>query len=246
MDLSSSTSGPSDWFTTTHWSVVLAAADSNPAAAQAALERLCQTYWYPLYVFVRRQGNSPEDAQDLTQAFFARVLEKNYFGQVDQAKGRFRAFLLAALKHFLSDQRDYRDAAKRGGGKTMLSFDTQTAEDRYQFEPADMMAPDKLYERRWAFTLLENARTQLRREYAAAGKAEMYDALNVWERGSSDGATYLEVAHGLGKTESAVKSESFRLRQRYFELVRSEIAQTVATATEIDEEVRYLLNVIGG
>ncbi len=128
----------------------------------------------------------------------------------------------------------------------MLSLDAQTAEERYQLEPADTMTPDKLYERRWAFTLLENARVQLRNEYAAAGKSQMYDALKVLEPGSRDGATYLDVAHGLGKTESAVKSESFRLRQRYFELVRSEIAQTVATMSEIDDEVRYLLTVIGG
>src|SRR5437899_6321909 len=141
-------------FATTHWSVVLLAGQADSPQATEALEKLCRTYWYPLYVFVRRQGNSPEDAQDLTQAFFERILEKNYFGQVDRAKGRFRAFLLAALKNFLSDQRDYRDAAKRGGGRRMLSLDAQTAEERYQLEPVDTLTPDKLYERRWAFTLL--------------------------------------------------------------------------------------------
>jgi RNA polymerase sigma factor (sigma-70 family) len=246
MDPSASSSGHSDWFTTTHWSVVLAATGSNSPEAQQALEQLCQTYWYPLYVFVRRQGNSPEDAQDLTQAFFERILERNYFGQADRSKGRLRAFLLASLKHFLSDQRDRRDAAKRGGGRRMLSLDAHTAEERYQLEPADTMTPEKLYERRWAFTLLEKARTNLRSEYDAAGKTELYQLLKVLEPGSGDGTTYADIGQRLGKSESAIKSEASRLRLRYGELVRSEIAQTVASVTEIDDEVRHLLTVIGG
>lgn len=250
---SGSANTPPDWFTTTHWSVVLAAGQSGSPAAFKALERLCQVYWSPLYTFVRRQGYSREDAQDLTQAFFERVLEKNYFGQASRAKGRFRAFLLAAFKHFLSDQRDHERAARRGGGTPPLSLDAQAEEERYrageerdQLEPADPMTPEKLYDRRWAFAVLEQARVRLRDEFAAAGKSELYEQLKGCEAGERKALTYAEVGRRLGLGENGIKAAVLRLRQRYGELVREEIAQTVPTVSEIDEEIRYLLAVISG
>jgi RNA polymerase sigma factor (sigma-70 family) len=235
-----------EWFTTTHWSVVLAAGQTVSPKGEAAMEQLCRTYWYPLYAYVRRQGNPPEDAQDLTQGFFERVMERNCFGQVDRAKGRFRAFLLATLKHFLSDQRDHERAAKRGGGNLPLSLDAEKGEERYQLEPLDPMSPDKLYERRWAYAVLEQARARLRDEFAAAGKSDLYEQLKGFETGENKGLTYAEVGNRLDLSESAIKSAVLRLRQRYGELVRKEIAQTVATVSEIDEEIRYLLAVIAG
>ncbi len=233
-----------DWFTTTHWSVVLAARQPDTPGAQQALERLCQTYWYPLYVFIRHQGYSPDDAQDLTQAYFERVLARNYFDQADPDKGRFRAFLLARLKHFLSDQRDRDRAAKRGGGATVLSLDAQAAEQRYRLEPVDAMAPDRLYERRWAFTVLAQARERLKQEFVAAGKSELYEQLNALEMGEETGHTYAEVGQRLGMSVDAIKSAVVRLRRRYGELLRQEIAQTVATASEIDQEIRHLMAAI--
>lgn len=243
---STSAHATSDWFTTTHWTVVLAAGQGGSPAAFQALERLCQTYWYPLYAYVRRQGYPPEDAQDLTQAFFERVLEKNYLAQVDRDRGRFRAFLLAALKHFLSDQRDHDRAAKRGGGKPLLPLDAQEGEERYLLEPPDPLTPEKLYERRWALTVLEQARVRLRNEFAAAGKSDLYEALTGLETGEDTKLTYAELGQRLGRSESALKSAALRLRRRYGELIREEIAHTVASASEIEEEVRYLLAVVAG
>src|SRR5947207_2708536 len=164
MDPSASTSGHSDWFTTTHWSVVLAATGPNSAAAQQALERLCRTYWYPLYVFVRRQGNNPEDAQDLTQAFFSRLLEKNYLAKADRDRGKFRTFLLGSLKNFLLNEWKRAGRQKRGGGAEFLSIDTNAAEERYAMEPANESNLDAAYEQRWAVTLIEQVLTALRRE----------------------------------------------------------------------------------
>jgi DNA-directed RNA polymerase specialized sigma24 family protein len=233
-----------DWFTTTHWSVVLAARQPDAPAAQQALEQLCQTYWYPLYMFIRHQGYSPEDAQDLTQAFFERVLARNYFDQVSRDKGRLRAFLLAALKHFLSDQRDRDRAAKRGGGATVLSLDAQTAEERYQLEPVDTMSPDRLYERRWAFTVLDAARERLRQEFVTDGKSDLYEQLNALENGEQSDCTYAEVGQRLGLSEDAIKSAVVRLRRRYGQLLRREIAQTVAISAEIEKEIQHLLAAI--
>ena len=177
-----------DWFTTTHWSVVLGAAQGERPASCWALEQLCGTYWYPLYAYVRRRGYSPEDAQDLTQGYFEHVLERNFFDQVDQSKGRFRAFLLATLKHFLSDQSDRQRAAKRGGRNSILSLDAEMGEERYQLEPVDTISPDKLYERRWAFTVLGEARARLRAEFAAAGRLRLYEHLDAFEARRGDRA----------------------------------------------------------
>src|SRR2546422_4378518 len=232
------------WFATTHWSVVVAASDQNSPEKVDALEKLCRAYWYPLYVFIRRQGYDPPDAQDLTQGFFTRLLEKNYLAQADRQKGRFRSFLLAALKHFVSDEQDKAKAQKRGGGQALISLDDQTAEKRYRVEPADIMSAEKLFERRWALTLLEQARARLRDEYVTAGNAEFYDELKVLETGEKSMVTYAELAVRLGTTESAIKSAAPRLRRRYAELVREEVAHTVNSPSEIDEEIRYLIAVI--
>jgi len=231
------------WFATTHWSVVLAAGQGADAEASAALEQLCRTYWYPLYAYVRREGSSATDAQDLTQEFFARLLEKNYLAQVERQKGKFRSFLLAALRHFLADQRDRARAVKRGGGADCLSLDAQTAEGRYRLEPVDRMDAEKIYERRWAMTLLEQALTRLRDENVAAGKTELFERLRDFVAGESD-VSCGEAAAQLALTESAVKSALHRLRQRYRELVREEVAHTVADPAEIDTELRYLITVM--
>jgi RNA polymerase sigma factor (sigma-70 family) len=230
-------------FATTHWSVVLAAREEHTPHAAEALENLCQTYWYPLYAFVRREGKNAEDAQDLTQEFFGRLLDKNYLAQVEHRKGKFRSFLLAALRHFLADQRDRARAVKRGAGAHCLSLDAQTAEGRYRFEPVDRMDAEKIYERRWAMTLLEQALTRLRDENDAAGKTELFERLRDFVAGESD-VSCGEAAAQLGLTESALKSALHRLRQRYRELVRAEVAHTVADPAEIDTEIRYLIVVL--
>jgi RNA polymerase sigma-70 factor (ECF subfamily) len=231
-------------FTTTHWSVVLTAGKDHATESEEALEKLCATYWYPLYAFVRRQGNSPEDAQDLTQGFFARLLEKNYLSQVRPTKGKFRCFLLASLKNFLADEWDKGRARKRGGGQICVSFDDSSGEERYRLEPVDAMNAERLFERRWALTVLAQARERLQEEYFQSGKSELYERWRVLDSGESDAPPYAAVASELGLTESAVKSAIFRMRQRYRELVRDEVANTVATASEIDEEIRHLIRVI--
>jgi RNA polymerase sigma factor (sigma-70 family) len=233
-------------FLTTHWSVVDAVGGTDSPAARQALERLCQTYWYPLYAFVRRKGSSPEEAEDLTQGFFERAIEKKYFAQVDRSQGRFRAYLLACLKHFLADARDHERAAKRGGGKPIVSFDSLTAAERYQREPADTLTPEKLYDLQWARALVAQARARLREEYAAAGKNELHTFLNCLEPGAAERLTYAEIGRRLNKTESAIKNEAARLRQRFHLLLRDEVSRTVITVPEIDDEIRYLVELLGG
>jgi RNA polymerase sigma-70 factor (ECF subfamily) len=235
-----------NWFTTTHWSLVLNARDPSSPLAAEALEKLCCTYWYPLYVYARRQGEGEESAKDLTQGFFARLLEKNYLAQVQRERGKFRSFLLAALKHFLADEWDKARAQKRGGGQPLISLDDTQCEDRYRLEPAEAMDAEKLFERRWALTLLEQARARVREEHVKAGKAELYDRLKPFESGDQDAPSYAQVAAELGLTESAVKSAVFRMRQRYRELVREEVANTVDSPAEVDAEIRHLISVISG
>ena len=230
-------------FATTHWSVVLAAVNHETPEAAVALEQLCRTYWYPLYAYVRRSGHTPEDSQDFTQEFFHRLLHKDYLAQVDIRKGKFRSFLLASLRHFLSDQRDRARTVKRGGGAEVFSLDAQDAEGRYRLEPVDRMDAEKIFERRWAMTLLERALSRLRDESASSGKAETFEALKDFVAGESD-VTCSEVAARMGMTESTVKSVLHRLRQRYRALVREEIAKTVDGPAEIDEEIRYLITVM--
>jgi len=235
-------------FSTTHWSVVLAAGQDPTSNAQAAVERLCCTYWYPLYAYIRRLGYDVEDAEDLTQAFFARLLDKNYLAQVDRQKGRFRSFLLACLRHFLADRMDSTRAVKRGGRCTFIPLETQSAEDRYRLEPIDEMNAEKIFERRWALTLLEFAEARLRQEYVAAVKSRLYERLKIFRTGAepTSALTYAELGSHLNMTESAVRCAAARLRRRFRELVREEVAQTVTHSSEIDEEIRYLIAVISG
>jgi len=224
------------------WGDVLAASsESHSPSAKAALERLCRTYWSPLYAYVRRRGYSPVDAQDLTQAFFARLLEKNYPAQADQTKGKFRSFLLITLNHFLSDEADRARALKRGGGLAFVPLDTEEAEALCAFELAADATPDKVFERRWAMALLERASARLAQEQQSNNKAETYAVLKEFLPGEQPVPGYANAAERLGLTESAVKSQIWRLRQRYRELVREEISQTVATVSEVDEELRHLL-----
>lgn len=235
-----------EWFVTTHWSVVMAAGRGDSTRAHAALEKLCRNYWYPLYAFVRRLGHSAHDAEDLVQSFFAVCLEKNYLGAADREKGRFRSFLLVALKRFLANEWDKKRALKRGGAGMPIALDSLTAEERYALEPVDRLTADKLYDRRWALTLLDEVVTQLRDEQAGAGKLEQFEQLKECLTAAGRGTPYAELAVRLGMGEGAVKVAVHRLRQRYRELLESEIANTVATPEEIEAERRHLLAALSG
>ena len=232
------------WFATTHWSVVLAAGQAASPEAEAALEKLCRAYWYPLYAYIRRQGHSPHDAQDLTQGFFARLLEKNWAGVADREKGKFRSFLLTALNHFLGDQRDQANALKRGGGKVIISLDEQTAEGRLSMEPATDLSPEKEYEKLWAVTVLQQALSHLREETDKTGRGQMFEGLKPFLEGETRPGDYAAVAAKLGMTANSAAVTVHRLRQRYRELVRAEIANTVASAEEIEDELRHLFAVL--
>ena len=234
------------WFTTTHWSVVLAAGTGSSPETQAALEKLCRAYWYPLYAYVRREGHNPEDAQDLAQAFFARFLEKKYFRLASRERGRFRTFLLTSLKNFLVNEWDRARAAKRGGGATHVPLDGLEAENLYSREPSHDLSADKIYERSWAMAVLDRVRARLEAEYAAEGKADRFAQLESFLPGEKSELSYAEAARLLGAAEGTVKSDVHRLKKRYRELLRSEIANTVSTAPEINDELRHLIDVIGG
>jgi RNA polymerase sigma-70 factor (ECF subfamily) len=228
-------------FSPTHWSVVLAAAGgADSTRARDALEKLCRNYWPPIYAFVRRQGHNPHDAQDLTQEFFARLLERNSLANVDQAKGRFRSFLLASLKHFLANEWDKANAKKRGGGRPPISIDAAAAESSCVFEPADLLTADKIFERRWALALLDQVLRRLREEYARDGREKQFEQLKLTLTEASRSVPYAEIAVRLGTSEGAVKVAVHRLRQRYRELLRAEIADTVADPREIEDEIRNL------
>jgi RNA polymerase sigma factor (sigma-70 family) len=241
---SSEGGGPHATFVTTHWSVVLAARRSDTTHAQAALARLCQTYWYPLYAYVRRRGYGAHDAQDLTQEFFARLLEQNWLAQADRDRGRFRSFLLAALSHFLANEWDKARAQKRGGAVQMVPLQLDSAETRYGQEPADPLTPEQCFERRWALALLEEVLGALRKEHLAAGTEEMFEALKPCLVGDCQAQPYAVLATKLGMTEGAVKVAVHRLRQRYRHLLRAEIANTVATPEEVNEEMHHLSAVL--
>jgi RNA polymerase sigma-70 factor (ECF subfamily) len=233
-------------FATTHWSVVLAAGQRDSPQSATALEQLCRGYWYPLYAYVRRRGHKPEDAQDLTQEFFARLLAREYLRRADPARGKFRTFLLTALNGFLCDEWDKAGRQKRGGHRPMISFDGPTAEDRYRLEPMDESTPERLYERAWALSLLERAAGRLRDEYASVGRAELYAQLTDFRLDGAADCSYATAAARLGLSESAVKSAIHRLRERHQQLVLEEIANTLADPAELEAEVRYLLRVVGG
>jgi RNA polymerase sigma-70 factor (ECF subfamily) len=233
-------------FATTHWSVVLAAREPGLPGAAAALETLCRTYWRPLYAYIRRDGYDKHEAEDLTQAFFSMLLEKDYLGYLHDQRGKFRSFLLTFLKHFLSDERDKAAAQKRGGGKTILSLDDTSMEERFFIEPAaaSRLSPDRVFERRWAGIILEKAANRLREDYRASGKAELFDALKDFQPGEHGDVSYKEIATRLDMTESAIKSAVHRLRLRHRAILREEIAHTVSSPEEIDDEIRYLITTL--
>ena len=231
-------------FATTHWSVVLAAGQSADAQASEALEQLCRTYWYPLYAYVRRRGYSPEDAQDLTQEFFALFLRKECFRLADRARGRFRTFLLHALEHFLINEWKRAQCAKRGGGTTPRSLDVAAAEQRYTNEPAVTLTPERAYEKQWAATLLEQVLSKLKQEYAEAGNRRVFAELADLLWGKDGSASFAEIGARLDLTEGAARGAMHRLRTRYRERLRHEVAQTVAEPGEVDEELRYLISVV--
>lgn len=233
-------------FLTTHWSVVLSAREKGSTHSAEALETLCRTYWYPLYVFVRRQGHSPHDAQDLTQEFFARLLEKDYLDAADQQKGRFRTFLLVALKRFLANEWDKARAQKRGGGQQPISFDTELAEQRYLGEGSASLSADHIYERRWALTLVDRAMQRLREDYASHAREHEFERLKPCLTADRGEISYAELAVGLGMSEGAARVAVHRLRKRFRTLFREEVAQTVAALDDIDDEVRHLMRALAG
>ena len=235
---------PRGVFATTHWSIVSAAGDLSAASSEAALAQLCRTYWYPLYAFIRRKGHSPLDAQDLTQAFFARLLEKNYVAQADRERGRFRTFLLAALTHFLADEWDKTRRLKRGGGREVLSFDAASAEERYRLEPIDQLDAAKLYERRWVTTLFDQVLARLEQEFRDSGKGELFDGLKSSLLADDSALSHAELGVQLGLSVDVVKQTVHRMRRRYRELFREEIAQTVAGPAEAEDELKHLFAVL--
>lgn len=231
-------------FATTHWSVVLTAGLHDTERSKAALEKLCSAYWFPLYAFVRRRGYSVEDAQDLTQQFFARVIERNLVASADRARGRFRSFLLSSMGHFLANEWDKARAFKRGGGHALIPIQTDNAETKYGVDPADTRTPEQAFEYSWALTLLEQVMQRLVAEYADRGNAELFAALKPCLIGSPTPETYAELAARLNLNEGAARVAVHRLRTRYRELLRAEIAQTVDSDAEIDSEMHHLFKVL--
>jgi len=227
-------------FTTTHWSVVLAAADHTSSDVSDALAELCRTYWYPIYAYVRRKGYEVADSQDLTQEYFARFLEKNYLGVVDRRKGKFRSFLLASLEHFLAKEWTKNHRLKRGGGKVIIAWDAFKAEERYALEPPDNWTAERIYERRWALTVLEQAMAALAAEYSSAGKTELFEELRPFISGDDDDISYGDLAQRLEMSEGAMRVAAHRLRQRYAESVRAEVGRIVQRPEEVEEELGNL------
>jgi RNA polymerase sigma factor (sigma-70 family) len=230
-------------FATTHWSVVLTAQDESPAA-QEALEKLCRTYWRPIYSFVRRQGVGPEEAEDLTQGFFALLLERRDLNAVRKEKGRLRSYLLVSLKHFLADERRRAMAIKRGKGQRLVPLEELSAKERIEMEPADHLSPDRLYERRWASTLMEQVLRRLKDDYRTAGNAALFDSLKQLLPDELGAPSRAEIAAHLGMTENAVRQALYRFRHRYQVLLREEISHTVAIASDIEDELRHLIAVL--
>jgi RNA polymerase sigma-70 factor (ECF subfamily) len=244
---SADTNGPTSamGFHTTHWTVVLEARDVGGPTAGAALESLCGTYWYPLYAFIRRQGASPHEAEDLTQGFFHRFLERNGLASVQPAAGKFRSFLLACLKNFLANERERAQAQRRGGGRTLLTLNGEEAETRYSLEPADPLTPEKEFERRWAFAVIERTIQELRREYAGEEKQALFEQLQGFLPGGQGVTSRAELAAGRGVSIGAIDVAIHRLRQRFGILLREQVARTVANENEVEEEIRYLILVLG-
>ena len=232
-------------FKTTQWTLVLSADGSPGSDSFRALEKLCQTYWFPVYTFIRRQSKSPEDAQDLTQEFFSRFLARGGFSRADRERGRFRSFLLTSVKHFLTE--DWRRATrqKRGGGVASIPISGENAESRYTAEPLDELSPDRIFDRRWAEALLERVMIRLREDYEATGRAEVYLQLQQFLWGRQTDLSYADMAGRLGMNEGAVKVAVHRLRQRFREQLHAEVAETVESQSEVDGEIRHLLGLFG-
>jgi RNA polymerase sigma-70 factor (ECF subfamily) len=231
-------------FPVTHWSVVLTAGHDSSPGAREALEQLCRAYWYPLYCYVRRQVGSAADAEDLTQSFFAHLLERNALAKVSREKGRFRSFLLAALRYFLADEWDKVRAQKRGGGCEVVSWNEAGAEERYQRERGNELTAEQLYERRWAMAVLDRASARLHEEFAAAGKATLGEELRGLQEDAAEAGPYVEVAARLSMPVNTLKSHVRRYRQRFRELLCEEVAQTVATPADVADELRRLIAVV--
>ena len=232
-------------FPTTHWSRVFAAGDPDAPAARESLAALCQAYWFPLYAYIRRKGHAPEQAQDLTQGFFAYVLEQDVIARADPDRGRFRAFLRAVCGHYLNDERSRQLAQKRGGGRPVFSIDVREAEGRYAREPAHALTAERIFDRTWALTLLDRVFDQLRREYEDAGRETTFEALSAVLTRGPETIRYVTIAARLGSSEAAVRVAVHRLRRRYGLLLRNQIAATVHDPVEIDDEIRALFAVLG-
>ena len=227
-------------FVTTHWSMVLAAQKGRSEQVDVALERLCCTYWWPIYAFVRRRGYEAHDAQDLTQEFFARLLSRDFLRGVDRSKGKFRSFLLAAMDHFLAKEWRRAKAEKRGGKFTLVSCDAEAGEQQYLQVPASNVSPEQFFERQWALTLLSTVLARLREEYITAGKQAQFEATKSFLTGEKQVQSHEKLATELGTTEGALKMAVSRMKRRYGELLRAEIANTVSSPEEIDKELRAL------
>jgi RNA polymerase sigma factor (sigma-70 family) len=243
---SSSSCAPGDIFATTHWTVVLAAGQSHTPQSDSALEQLCRGYWFPLYAYVRRRGHAKADAEDLTQTFFARLLAKNFLENLDSEKGKFRAFLLAALKHFLANEWDKVRAQKRGGGQALLSLDWQTADTKFQVAATGEPRPDQAFDREWALALLARVIERLQSECEAEGRAKLFAQLKNFLMAGQGESAQAEVARALGMEEGAVRVAIHRLRKRYRALLRDEISQTLADPAMVDEEMRALFGAFSG
>jgi RNA polymerase sigma factor (sigma-70 family) len=230
-------------FVTTHWSIVLTAQGGSPAA-QDALEKLCRSYWLPLYAFIRREGYPVEEAKDLTQDFFARWLERRDFDAVRREKGRLRSYLLVSLKHFLTNEHNRATAIKRGRGQQALSLDEISAEHRFDLEPIENLTAEQIYERRWALAVLDQVLAQLENDYRSDGRGQLFDRLKLLLTDEPGHASQAEIAAELQMTENAVKQAFHRLRVRYREVLREQIAHTVATAEEVEDELRHLIAVL--
>jgi DNA-directed RNA polymerase specialized sigma24 family protein len=234
------------WFVTTHWSVVLSAGHSDTPRAAEALQRLCQAYWYPLYAYVRRRGYSPHDAQDLTQGFFACLLERQSLATADPNKGRFRSFMLGAMNYFLATEWTKMQTQKRGGGREIVSLDLAAAEQRLDLESARDSTPDRIFDKEWARALLDKVLNQLEGEFRREGKIPLFDTLKQTLAGSRESQPYAALAGQLKMNEGAVKTAVHRLRRRYRQLLEAEIANTVTSPDEVREEMAYLLTVVSG